>query len=102
MNPIPQKKFVKKFIPSSFELPNFEPTTSYTTRLQPFPPSFFQSHSSCLFRLVSFVQTRSARLLVKMHLMYTLDPAGKRVYTLKKVIGAEVTKSGAPGSIFAR
>lgn len=31
-----------------------------------------------------------------MHLMYTLDPAGKRVYTLKKVVGAEVTKSAHP------
>lgn len=31
-----------------------------------------------------------------MHLMYTLDPQGKRVYTLKKVVGAEVTKSAHP------
>jgi len=31
-----------------------------------------------------------------MHLMYTLDAAGKRVYTLKKVAGAEVTKSAHP------
>ena len=31
-----------------------------------------------------------------MHLMYTLDAQGKRVYTLKKVAGAEVTKSAHP------
>ena len=33
---------------------------------------------------------------VNMHLMYTLDNQGKRVYTLKKVQGAEVTKSAHP------
>ncbi|KAJ6132557.1 H/ACA ribonucleoprotein complex subunit Nop10 [Penicillium samsonianum] len=32
----------------------------------------------------------------KMHLMYTLDTAGKRVYTLKKVQNGEVTKSAHP------
>ncbi|KOS41898.1 hypothetical protein ACN38_g7232 [Penicillium nordicum] len=32
----------------------------------------------------------------KMHLMYTLDTAGKRVYTLKKVLNGEVTKSAHP------
>jgi H/ACA ribonucleoprotein complex subunit 3 len=32
----------------------------------------------------------------KMHLMYTLDAAGKRVYTLKKVASGEVTKSAHP------
>jgi rRNA maturation protein Nop10 len=31
-----------------------------------------------------------------MHLMYTLDANGKRVYTLKKVVGGEVTKSAHP------
>ena len=31
-----------------------------------------------------------------MHLMYTLDPAGKRVYTLNKIVGGEVTKSAHP------
>ncbi len=31
-----------------------------------------------------------------MHLMYTLDESGKRLYTLKKVVGAEVTKSAHP------
>ena len=31
-----------------------------------------------------------------MHLMYTLDPAGKRIYTLKKVLSGEVTKSAHP------
>jgi len=31
-----------------------------------------------------------------MHLMYTLDPSGKRLYTLKKVVGSEVTKSAHP------
>ncbi|TDZ48275.1 H/ACA ribonucleoprotein complex subunit NOP10 [Colletotrichum trifolii] len=32
----------------------------------------------------------------KMHLMYTLDGAGKRVYTLKKVVDGKVTKSAHP------
>ncbi|CAF9908142.1 MAG: snoRNP complex protein [Gomphillus americanus] len=31
-----------------------------------------------------------------MHLMYTLDDSGKRIYTLKKVVGSEVTKSAHP------
>ncbi|PBP20151.1 H/ACA ribonucleoprotein complex subunit 3 [Diplocarpon rosae] len=31
-----------------------------------------------------------------MHLMYTLDSTGKRVYTLKKVVTGEVTKSAHP------
>ncbi|CAG8981979.1 hypothetical protein HYALB_00004845 [Hymenoscyphus albidus] len=36
------------------------------------------------------------RAPANMHLMYTLDAAGKRIYTLKKVVGAEVTKSAHP------
>ncbi|KAK8097007.1 uncharacterized protein PG998_005230 [Apiospora kogelbergensis] len=31
-----------------------------------------------------------------MHLMYTLAPDGKRIYTLKKVASGEVTKSAHP------
>ncbi|OJD19204.1 H/ACA ribonucleoprotein complex subunit 3 [Emergomyces pasteurianus Ep9510] len=31
-----------------------------------------------------------------MHLMYTLDSEGKRVYTLKKVLDGQVTKSAHP------
>lgn len=31
-----------------------------------------------------------------MHLMYTLDATGKRIYTLKKVASGEVTKSAHP------
>ncbi|KAJ5908904.1 H/ACA ribonucleoprotein complex subunit 3 [Penicillium taxi] len=31
-----------------------------------------------------------------MHLMYTLGADGKRIYTLKKVIGGEVSKSAHP------
>ncbi|KZF20379.1 Nop10p-domain-containing protein [Xylona heveae TC161] len=31
-----------------------------------------------------------------MHLMYTMSPEGKRVYTLKKVKDGEVTKSAHP------
>lgn len=31
-----------------------------------------------------------------MHLMYTLDSNGKRLYTLKKVVDGEVTKSAHP------
>ncbi|KAH1646897.1 snoRNP complex protein [Aspergillus fumigatus] len=32
----------------------------------------------------------------RMHLMYVLDKDGKRVYTLKKVLNGEVTKSAHP------
>jgi len=31
-----------------------------------------------------------------MHLMYTLDKEGKRIYTLKKIVDSEVTKSAHP------
>lgn len=31
-----------------------------------------------------------------MHLMYTMDESGKRIYTLKKVLNGEVTKSAHP------
>ncbi|KAK2748980.1 snoRNP complex protein [Myotisia sp. PD_48] len=31
-----------------------------------------------------------------MHLMYVLDAEGKRVYTLKKVLSGQVTKSAHP------
>ncbi|KAJ6164622.1 H/ACA ribonucleoprotein complex subunit [Penicillium chermesinum] len=31
-----------------------------------------------------------------MHLMYTIGPDGKRVYTLKKVVGDKVSKSAHP------
>jgi rRNA maturation protein Nop10 len=33
---------------------------------------------------------------ITMHLMYTLDESGKRVYTLKKIAEGEVTKSAHP------
>merc|ERR1712098_773831 len=39
--------------------------------------------------------TSSKRTAI-MHLMYTVDTAGKRVYTLKKVVSGEVTKSAPP------
>ncbi|KKA26605.1 hypothetical protein TD95_003415 [Thielaviopsis punctulata] len=31
-----------------------------------------------------------------MHLMYTLDAQGKRLYTLKKIVDGHVTKSAHP------
>lgn len=31
-----------------------------------------------------------------MHLMYTLDPQGNRLYTLKKVVDGKVSKSAHP------
>ncbi|KAJ6110334.1 H/ACA ribonucleoprotein complex subunit [Penicillium sp. IBT 16267x] len=34
--------------------------------------------------------------IAKMHLMYTLGPDGKRVYTLKKVVDGKVSKSAHP------
>merc|ERR1711881_603231 len=38
----------------------------------------------------------SSKKTAIMHLMYTVDSAGKRVYTLKKVVSGEVTKSAHP------
>lgn len=46
-----------------------------------FAPSQFRKHSI---------------KISKMHLMYTLDSDGKRVYTLKKIQDGEVTKSAHP------
>ncbi|KAI9858871.1 MAG: Long chronological lifespan protein 2 [Vezdaea acicularis] len=37
-----------------------------------------------------------ARKGLFMHLMYTLSPTGKRIYTLKKIQNGEVTKSAHP------
>ncbi|TQS34920.1 hypothetical protein Golomagni_04678 [Golovinomyces magnicellulatus] len=31
-----------------------------------------------------------------MHLMYTLDSNGKRIYTLKKIVSSEISKSAHP------
>ncbi|RKF81379.1 H/ACA ribonucleoprotein complex subunit 3 [Golovinomyces cichoracearum] len=31
-----------------------------------------------------------------MHLMYTLDSDGKRIYTLKKIVSSEISKSAHP------
>ncbi|CCU80296.1 unnamed protein product [Blumeria hordei] len=31
-----------------------------------------------------------------MHLMYTLDSSGKRIYTLNKIVSGEVSKSAHP------
>ncbi|KAF2096090.1 ribosome biogenesis protein Nop10 [Rhizodiscina lignyota] len=31
-----------------------------------------------------------------MHLMYTIGPDGKRIYTLNKIVGGEVSKSAHP------
>lgn len=50
------------------------------------------THDSRLY----LFSTTTAHNTAKMHLMYTLDSQGKRVYTLKKVNGAEVTKSAHP------
>ncbi|KAJ6186074.1 hypothetical protein N7519_007375 [Penicillium mononematosum] len=55
------------------------------------PPSEFlirvESHLHCSYANIA---------LFRMHLMYTLDNQGKRVYTLKKVLNGEVTKSAHP------
>ncbi|OGE56751.1 hypothetical protein PENARI_c002G08696 [Penicillium arizonense] len=42
------------------------------------------------------VKPKRSTNTAKMHLMYTLDTEGKRVYTLKKVLNGEVTKSAHP------
>lgn len=65
------------------------------------PPAAPQSQSQLevspnpLSRRISHKNPLHARI-TKMHLMYTLDASGKRVYTLKKVVGSEVTKSAHP------
>lgn len=40
--------------------------------------------------------TNLAKNTATMHLMYTMSPAGERIYTLKKVNHGEVTKSAHP------
>ena len=42
------------------------------------------------------IRPKNSTKAAKMHLMYTLDPNGKRNYTLKKVTDGEVTKSAHP------
>lgn len=39
---------------------------------------------------------RSIKQFATMHLMYTMSPEGKRLYTLQKVVDGEVTKSAHP------
>ncbi|KAJ5665292.1 H/ACA ribonucleoprotein complex subunit Nop10 [Penicillium maclennaniae] len=39
---------------------------------------------------------RQSQNTAKMHLMYTLGPDGKRIYTLKKVVDGKVSKSAHP------
>nr|POE87282.1 h/aca ribonucleoprotein complex subunit 3 [Quercus suber] len=46
--------------------------------------------------LRTHIQHQSLLLTANMHLMYTLDASGKRLYTLKKVATGEVTKSAHP------
>lgn len=52
----------------------------------------------CVGKFQSKQSRRSAEpsLNKKMHLMFTLDANGKRIYTLKKVQAGEVTKSAHP------
>ncbi|KAF7890592.1 hypothetical protein EAF00_008907 [Botryotinia globosa] len=84
---LPKKKFVKKFNPQKLQNSNLQPPTIHTTpSLNTISPQLPQNSPP--------VPNRET--LVKMHLMYTLDAAGKRKYTLKKVIGGEVTKSAHP------
>jgi len=40
-------------------------------------------NSRVRFKLIRRYFTDSAKLAIKMHLMYTLDESGKRIYTLK-------------------
>lgn len=86
------------------------PELNARTRLLQSPPKSCTSHEFFLFDPVKLhpapTTSVSAPLFSpkgqiqkntdKMHLMYTLDNQGKRVYTLKKVVGAEVTKSAHP------
>ncbi|KAJ5304294.1 uncharacterized protein N7443_003954 [Penicillium atrosanguineum] len=41
-------------------------------------------------------QVSTTTTTTRMHLMYTLGPDGKRVYTLKKVVDGKVSKSAHP------
>ncbi|KAJ5533991.1 H/ACA ribonucleoprotein complex subunit Nop10 [Penicillium freii] len=60
-------------------------------------PSSFSSRKKFL-HFIADASTNTGQFIntAKMHLMYTLDTAGKRVYTLKKVLNGEVTKSAHP------
>jgi H/ACA ribonucleoprotein complex subunit 3 len=71
-------------------------THTYNTRASPPSRSFpldLQSHA-----LRDTFLTRKANTSTSMHLMYIPDPANpsKRIYTLKKVIDGEVSKSAHP------
>ena len=57
-------------------------------------PSLFQVSSSSTAIVVSSLGSANSK--ISMHLMYTLDANGKRIYTLKKVLASEVTKSAHP------
>ncbi|KAJ5518911.1 H/ACA ribonucleoprotein complex subunit 3 [Penicillium expansum] len=70
---------------------HLSPTQVLTQDNSSIPPSKF------LIRVLSGLCCSCANIaLSRMHLMYTLDTAGKRVYTLKKVLNGEVTKSAHP------
>ncbi|KAJ5470604.1 hypothetical protein N7530_007961 [Penicillium desertorum] len=76
--------FRKKFL-------HLSPTQVLTQDNSSIPPSEF------LIRVESRLHCSYANLAIpRMHLMYTLDNQGKRVYTLKKVLNGEVTKSAHP------
>ncbi|KAJ5229993.1 hypothetical protein N7489_010701, partial [Penicillium chrysogenum] len=76
--------FRKKFL-------HLSPTQVLTQDNLSIPPSKF------LIRIESHIYCSYANLAIsRMHLMYTLDNQGKRVYTLKKVLNGEVTKSAHP------
>ncbi|EPE34239.1 Nop10-like SnoRNP [Glarea lozoyensis ATCC 20868] len=64
------------------------------------PPTSSQTSTSLSPPPLPFPQTliplTSPRQPATMHLMYTLDSTGKRIYTLKKVASGEVTKSAHP------
>ncbi|OAF54358.1 snoRNP complex protein [Pseudogymnoascus destructans] len=54
--------------------------------------------SMAALEIVHFIvfAARTHSTTATMHLMYTLDAEGTRVYTLKKINGGEVTKSAHP------
>ncbi|KAF6011783.1 snoRNP complex protein [Brettanomyces bruxellensis] len=56
-----------------------------------------KEHSIYLQYITKTFHKKSIQIPINMHLMYTLGPDGKRIYTLKKITeSGEITKSAHP------
>lgn len=80
-----------------------QPENSLHQRLQPRDNFLYAFDIPSRYRFQFHLQVsktdrfmRPSLISNRMHLMFTLDDAGKRQYTLKKVVDAEITKSAHP------